>query len=66
MRLEVEGSLTRLSVHELQCAIVAALSEFTVVTLDFERLSFLDSDRAALLRSFSAKEITAINWHAAD
>jgi ABC-type transporter Mla MlaB component len=61
IRLQVEGSLVGPWVAELRRLSSSALSESRRVTLDLEKLLFVDSQGIALLRELSAKNVTQLN-----
>lgn len=60
-RLQVEGWLVGPWVEELRRLSSNALSGSRVVTLDLEKLLFVDSDGVALLRELSTRNVARIN-----
>lgn len=59
--LQVEGSLTGSWVEELRQAAEEALEKSSSVTLDLERLRYLDLEGAALLRALAARRVLLVN-----
>jgi ABC-type transporter Mla MlaB component len=60
-RLQIEGWLVGPWVEELRRLSSSALSESKGLTLDLERLFFVDSDGAALLRELSTRNVAQLN-----
>jgi ABC-type transporter Mla MlaB component len=60
-RLTVEGWLTGLSVEELRRECEQALSESHTLTLDLEKLWFVDAQGVALLRELASRNVAHVN-----
>ena len=60
-RFQLEGWLVGPWVEELRRLAGRALSESCAVTLDLEKLFFVDSDGVALLRELSARNVAQLN-----
>jgi ABC-type transporter Mla MlaB component len=60
-RLQIEGRLVGPWVDELRRLSSSALSESRGVTLDLEKLLFVDSNGVALLRELSARNVAQLN-----
>ena len=60
-RLQIEGWLVGPWVEELRRLSSKALSESKGLTLDLERLLFVDSDGVALLRELSTRNVAQLN-----
>jgi ABC-type transporter Mla MlaB component len=60
-RLQIEGWLVGPWVDELRRLSSSALSESNGLTLDLEKLFYVDSDGAALLRELSTRNVAQLN-----
>ena len=60
-QLQIEGWLVGPWVEELRRLSSQALSESKGLTLDLEKLLFVDSEGVALLRELSAKNVNQLN-----
>lgn len=60
-RLQIEGWLVGPWVEELRRLSSSALSESRGVTLDLEKVLFVDSNGVALLRELSARNVAQLN-----
>ena len=60
-RLQIEGWLVGPWVDELRRLSNRALSESRAVTLDLEKLLFVDADGVALLRELSSRNVAQLN-----
>lgn len=61
IRLSVEGWLVGPWVEELRQQSEQALAESERLTLDLEKLLFVDSDGAALLRQLAKRQVAHLN-----
>jgi ABC-type transporter Mla MlaB component len=61
IRLKLEGRLVGPWVEELRNQSERALSEVEDVTLDLEKLLFVDSSGAALLRELASRQVANVN-----
>jgi len=61
IRLSVEGWLVGPWVEELRQQSEQALAESQRVTLDLEKLLFIDADGAALLRQLADRQVSHLN-----
>lgn len=61
IQLRVEGSLVGPWVEELRRQSDDASSQATTVTIDLEKLRFVDSMGVALLRELAGKQIAQVN-----
>ena len=61
IQLRVEGRLVGAWVGELQLQTQAAFSQAKTLTLDLEKLLFVDSHGAALLRELARQNVAQLN-----
>jgi ABC-type transporter Mla MlaB component len=64
IQLRVEGSLVGAWVNELRLQTEAAFSQAKTLTLDLEKLWFVDSHGAALLRDLARQNVAQLNCSA--